>query len=119
MNEPSQNSYPRPSLYLVGGLLIAVGFTYSYWSTLTELVSAWEDEPDYSHGYFVVPIAIWFLWLRRDRFPRTSIQPAVCWGLALVATSILIRYLGDRFYVQAVDGWSLVVWLAGRVPKVP
>src|SRR5688500_12999131 len=53
---------------IVCGLAVLAAGVWSYWPMLTELVTAWEREPDYSHGYLVVPIAILFLWMRRGTF---------------------------------------------------
>ena len=64
----------RPSLTWILLVLAAVGaaFAWAYWPTLVELVRAWDSEPDYSHGFFVVPLAVFFLWVRRDRLPEFS-----------------------------------------------
>lgn len=99
---------------LAAGLLL-IALIWSYWPTLVGLVEAWEAEPDYSHGYFVVPIAIWFLWIRRDRFPHGAVHPAVAGGLAILAGTLVVRYLGGRFFLVPVDGWSLMLWIAGVV----
>ena len=100
------------------GLLVSIGavaiaFLWSYWPTIVELVSIWEREPDYSHGYLVVPISIYFLWLRRSEIP-TVLSPS-SFGLILLAASIGIRYLAARFSITSGDGYSILVWLAGVV----
>lgn len=98
---------------LVGaGIALAGVFAWSYWPTLVELVRAWNREPDYSHGYFVAPLALYFLWARRDRFP--AVKSGFAWpGLILIGLSILWRMAGARVYVDAVDGWSILPWAAG------
>ena len=88
---------------------------WSYWPTLAELVAAWDAQPDYSHGYFVVPISLWLLWVRRGSFPRDAVKPAIYSGLAIVALTALMRYVGARFFLSAVDGWSVVLWTIGVV----
>ena len=55
---------------------------WSYWPTLGQLVATWSSQADYSHGFLVLPLAVLFLWLRRDRRP-SQWRPAVGWGLAV------------------------------------
>jgi exosortase len=81
---------------------------------LLALVRVWDREPDYSHGYLVVPVALYFLWARRERFPGTA--AGLAWpGLALIVLSIGVRMVGDRLYLEAMDGWSILLWVAGVV----
>jgi len=103
----------------LGGLRIATigavlgAFFWSYRPTFQWLIRRWETEPDYSHGYLVAPIAIWFLWMRRDRFPFASVEPAIMGGLAIVAAATAMRWAGTRVYLDSADGWSMMVWIAG------
>jgi len=99
---------------LVGLALLAGVFVWAYWPTLTELVGAWNRQPDYSHGFLVVPLAVSFLWVRRDSFP--GVITGVAWlGALFLVGSFAFRYLAALFYVDAVDGWSIVLWVAGAV----
>jgi exosortase len=109
---------PRPvhsaqaKLGLAGVCLGAA--TWAYWPTILDLVGTWNREPDYSHGFLVVPVAIAFLWLRRASFPGLGgSSPGL--GLALLAASLTLRYLGGRYYMSFMDGWSIVPWAAAAV----
>jgi exosortase len=105
------NSYPG---YSIGAIGLMATFFWAYWPTLVSLVDAWDSEPDYSHGYFVVPLAIVFLWVRWESFP--GIRSQLSWpGLILIAASIGVRFAGARFYIGSIDGWSMLLWLAGVV----
>jgi exosortase len=89
-------------------------FVWAWWPTLLELERTWNREPDYSHGYLVVPLALVFLWLRRDRFPSGKISPS--WlGLLLIAASVGVHSLGGLWRLGGVDGWSILIWVAGAV----
>ncbi|MCC6127017.1 MAG: exosortase/archaeosortase family protein [Pirellulales bacterium] len=91
---------------------LAGAFSWSYWPTLTQLVEAWDRIPDYSHGYLVVPIAIFFLWVKREQFP--GFGPGLAWGgLVLMAAAFAMRFVGTQFFLGSVDAWSMVPWLAG------
>lgn len=96
------------------GLITAIigAFLFAYLSTMRELVLTWESEPDYSHGYLVIPLAIGFLWFRRESLPAW--KPGVyLGGLSLIAISIVMRVAGRMLYLTPVDGWSIVFWCAG------
>src|SRR5690606_10771658 len=77
----------------------------------------WETHPDYSHGYLVLPIALLFLWTRRERFPKTALRPT-WWGAALVAVALSMRFLAGRYYMLPLDGWTLPLTIAGAVTLV-
>jgi exosortase len=100
---------------LVCGSVLAAAFAWAYWPTLVNLVKAWDREPDYSHGFLVVPAAVYFLWARRDRYPAKT-GAGVSWlGLGLLAAGAGVRAFGAHFYLDALDGWSILLWVAGVV----
>lgn len=99
--------------FLVAGL-VGLVFVWSYWTTWGDLISIWANQPDYSHGFLVIPLAVAFLWLRRDTMPRSA-RPAMTSGLLLMATSVLVRVVGLRYSFDSLDGYSLVIWIAGLV----
>ncbi|QDU89354.1 lipoprotein NlpI [Pirellulimonas nuda] len=99
--------------WLAPAALLAIA-VWAYWPTLVRVTEAWASDPDYSHGYLVVPIALFFLWLRRDRRPRLEwgLFPT---GLVLLAIAGLMRLVASRFYLFEIDTWSVPLWVAGVV----
>jgi exosortase len=98
----------------LGVLALAVTFLWAYWSTIGELVTTWNNEPDYSHGFLVPVLAGFFLWSARDRFPGFQFQFA--WpGLLLVLLSLALRLTAGFYYIPQFDGWSIPLWIAGVV----
>lgn len=92
-------------------LALVVATVWSYWPTLVELAETWEREPDYSHGYLVLPLFAFFLYLRRDLFP-TVLRPS--WiGLIVILASMGLRFIGGWYFLTPLDGWSIVLWTAG------
>ena len=89
-------------------------FLWAYWPTLVSVVRTWVKEPDYSHGFLVLPVAVFFLWARRNTHPRPAVTPG--WGgLLLIAASVAVRILGRVIYLEALDAWSIPLWIAGFV----
>ncbi|MEX2187369.1 MAG: exosortase/archaeosortase family protein [Pirellulales bacterium] len=100
--------------FAAGAIAILAAAIWSYWPTLAETVTAWETIPDYSHGYLVLPIAGWFLWARRGEFPHDRLRSSQ-WGWAFIAVALVLRVSSAYVFIEAVDGWTLPLWVAGVV----
>lgn len=99
---------------LAAWLLIASGFVLLYRSVLVSLARAWWTDDNYSHGFLVVPIALYFLWERRARFAAAVVRPSA-WGLAAVLASLVILatgILGSELFLTRI---SIVGTIAGIV----
>jgi exosortase len=100
------------SLRWAAATFVLAVFAWSYWPVLGELWAAWEREPDYSHGYLVIPVSLLMLWTRRSQ--RPALGTRLAWGaLALVCMAILVRAAGSLWYVDFLQAWSIPLWLAG------
>jgi len=98
----------------MGGLALLVTFLWSYWPTLNKIVAAWINQPDYSHGFIVLPVALFFIWARRSSFPIGSVHPSVA-GLILLLLAGLLRVVAGLYFLQPLDGWTIPIWVAGAV----
>ncbi len=93
---------------------LTAAIVYAFWPTLTWAEMTWRIEPDYSHGYLVLPLACILLWIRRDSFPglQKYCEPA---GLLLILFAACMRIAGRLLYFDVLDGYSLIPLLAGLV----
>jgi len=109
----AEPSVDRRLLAVVSVVLAVLG-AWAYWPTLVDLVKAWDRDPDYSHGYLVVPLSLFFLWLRRDRLQGAPVQPT--WsGLVLVGLGGGLYVAGGLIYLDALVAYSMIFWIAGAV----
>lgn len=53
----------------------------------------WKLVPDYSHGFLIPPLALYFAWERRDDLRRTPLEPS-WWGLLPLGLAILALAIG-------------------------
>jgi exosortase len=63
---------------------------------LYHMTRHWRDVPDYSHGFLVAPLAIYFAWERMPRLRKAKVDPS-WWGvvpLALGSLSLMVGRLG-------------------------
>lgn len=94
--------------------LIAAGILLAYWSVIAGLVQTWSTDDNYSHGFFIVPIAAYFAWQQRERFLAAPQRPSAA-GLVVVAVSLLLLVagtLGAEFFISRL---SLLGTIAGAL----
>lgn len=90
------SSAPSPALAL---LVLAMLAPFAlYYGTAASMVSIWNSSETFAHGYAILPISLWLIWRRRERFAQI---PAIPYPPAL----LLLAVLGAG-------------WLAGRMGDV-
>lgn len=104
----------RPPRAAAGAALLALLFLAVHARTLAELMRVWSTNDNYSHGPLVPVAAAFLAWRRRGDLAALPVRPAAG-GLALVAAGCALEILGLRADVFALQGWSIVVLIAGLV----
>jgi len=99
---------------LLACLAMLAAIIWAYWPTLADMIHEWNRQPDYSHGYLVLPIALFFLWSRRSTFPGDQLRPSL-WGLLLLLSVGAIRVVAGLYYLLPLDGWTMPLTVAGCV----
>ena len=93
---------------------IVATIAVAYFPTLGWMASVWESEPDYSHGWFVLPLAITIAVSRRGTFGGLADRLSIG-GFGLIVGSIAMRIAGAMLYADFLDAWSIPVLVAGVV----
>jgi exosortase A len=91
---------------IVAMSLVVLGLLL-FWPTTASLIEQWQDtvRRTYTHGYLIVAITLWILWLNRTSWSRLEIRPSPLAALAVVVAGVvwLIAYrAGLRIAHQAL-----------------
>ena len=93
---------------------LIAAFVLCYWTVIAKLVHDWAHDDNYSHGFLIVPLALYFVWERRARL--AAVRPRPNWfGLVVVVASLgmlIAGTLGAELFVSRV---SIVFLIAGTV----
>ena len=93
-------------------VVVVSALVFAYWPTLVDLVAVWRREPDYSHGFLVLPIAALIL---AQLWPRAAENgPRVFWpGLLLILAGLALR----AWFQSRGNNWTanatLLITIAG------
>jgi exosortase len=104
----------RARQQIVAVSLVLGALLLLYWSVLRGLVGAWSTDDNYSHGFFIVPLALYFAWERRNRIAAAPIRPSMA-GLLIVVGSLFLLIaglLGAELFLSRV---SIIGTIAGAI----
>lgn len=107
----SKTFTPRARI-LVQAAVIGCLLAPLYHGILRDLVVQWIDDPNYSHGFFVLLFCGWILWQRRATL-RTLPRKPSAWGLLVIVGALgilILGMLGAEFFLSRT---SLVFLIAG------
>ena len=115
-------SNAEPANWRCPDWITRLGFTFAFAALgllvfrglLTNSVSRWTTEPQYSHGFVIPLIAVWLGWYRRDRIPGGDARCCET-GLILIALGVVSHLFAAWFYIEAIDGVGLILFIAGTV----
>ncbi|MCF8107696.1 MAG: exosortase/archaeosortase family protein [Desulfohalobiaceae bacterium] len=94
--------------------LPAAAFCILYFPVFQKLLSDWNVDPNYSHGYFIPFLTGFMIWVQRERLQRAVKIPSNL-GLVLILLGLmqfLAAWVGSEYFLQ---GTSMILVLAGGV----
>ena len=94
---------------LLAGLVVLL-----YGTVLRGLVRDWWIDPDYGHGFFILPFSLFVLWRLRERWMTCEIKPSN-FGLVVVLGAIGLLFLGSLGAELFTSRFSLLVLIAGMI----
>ncbi len=100
------------SVGLIAVLVLLLGTLYH--TTLYNMSAQWYGDPNYSHGFLVPLVAVYFAWIRREQLLALQAQPSRA-GIGLLGFGLvmfIVGSVGAELYLQRT---SLIVVIAGLV----
>ena len=97
---------------------LAAAIALMYAGVLSSLIAQWSSDDNYSHGFFVLPLAAYFGWERRAALAAAARRPSIM-GLVVILGSLVVYNLGilgaELFLTRlsmigVIGGTVLFVW---------
>ena len=99
---------------IAGLVAIGVCFGIVYQHVIAKLVHDWSVDDNYSHGFLIVPIALYFVWERKEKL-KAAASKGSYWGLLIVVGSmavLLAGLLGSELFLTRI---SMLGTIAGAI----
>ncbi len=98
---------------LAAAVLAALSFAALFFDVGRKLVSDWATDDNYSHGFLVVPVALFLAWERRQTLIAAARRPSVL-GLVVIVGSLAVLTagtLGAELFLTRVATIGVLVGL--------
>lgn len=94
--------------------LLVTAFFLTFFNVMQELISSWSHSEEYSHGFLIMPLAIYIIWIKRKNLAQIPIRPS--WsGLIIIIFSLIIYLIADLAEILTLASLSMVIFLTGLV----
>lgn len=93
------------------GIALAL-MTVAFWSGIDELTVRWDKQEEYSHGYMLPFISLYFIWQKRNIIIQSEFVPS-WWGLSLILAALVVFVVGEVSALFILTQYSLIVVLLG------
>jgi exosortase A len=95
-------------------LVFGGAFLAAFLPNLTGLIHSWANSEDYSHGFAIVPLSLYTLWLKRDTLLKEQVRGS--WTGLLVITGVLLLYvIAEKGEMLTIASISMILFLWGAV----
>jgi exosortase len=85
-----------------------------YASIIKNLVAQWWSDPNYGHGFFVLPFSCYILWREGERWTRSEVKPSN-FGFVVMLGAVGLLLLGSLGAELFIGRSSMLVLLAGMI----
>jgi exosortase len=110
---PALSSEQRNRLIAHVAIVLA-SLTLLYWNVIVKLVNDWSTDDNYSHGFLIVPLALYLAWERRHQVLALSLKPSPL-GLLIVVASIAVLAAGTLGAELFLARISMIGVLVGAI----
>jgi exosortase D (VPLPA-CTERM-specific) len=86
--------------------------TVAFWGGIEELTIRWDKQEEYSHGYMLPFITLFFIWQKKNTIIRSEFAPS-WWGLALILAALVVFVIGEVSALFILTQYALIVVLVG------
>ncbi|SPD74996.1 Exopolysaccharide synthesis membrane protein H (Exosortase) [uncultured Desulfobacterium sp.] len=95
-------------------ILMVSTFIFAFYPAWKNLILAWSSSDEYSHGFLMVPVALYIVWRKKAKLVSMKIQPSN-WGLAFIIFSLSCYLFAYFAEISTLSSLSIVLVIIGTL----
>ena len=115
--EPQITEQTGTGRFVALGIAVVVGavFVAAFRDVIAGLVSQWESNDAFSHGWLIAPMSAYIAWSRRDRLARAGVKPAIVSGALGLLVAVLALQVGRVIGVLGIQQLAMLLAITSLV----
>jgi len=85
-----------------------------FWGGLEYMVYIWNGQEEYSHGFLIPPIALFFIWMKKDELEKFEYSGSWA-GLIIVLFGVGLYFVGELSTLYTIIQYAFLMTLYGLV----
>lgn len=112
MNVEKKIKIDAASIVLI--VLAVSGYALIFYPVWIGLIKLWLSSEEYSHGFFIVPIALFIAWQKKSTLSSLPVRGS--WvGLLIVVAALFLFIVGHLAYILTLKPLSMILFIAGSI----
>lgn len=112
--EQQTNALQRQGVKAWQAILILAFFVFAFFPVLKSLINAWSNSEDYSHAFFIAPISLYLIWMKKQELEKVPVRTSMA-GLGLCVCALLIYLFAFLAKIATVAAASMVLTFVALV----
>jgi exosortase D (VPLPA-CTERM-specific) len=96
-------------LWLAAALVL---MATAFWGGIAELITRWDKQEEYSHGYLLPLITAYFIWQKKNILRQSEFKPS-WYGLVLILIALAVFVVGEISALFILTQYALIFVLLG------
>jgi exosortase D (VPLPA-CTERM-specific) len=84
----------------------------AFWGGIDELIVRWDKQEEYSHGYMLPFLTLYFIWQKKNNIIRSEFSPS-WWGVAIIILALIVFVVGEVSALFILTQYALIMVLLG------
>ncbi|CAG7857754.1 hypothetical protein MCAMS1_02694 [biofilm metagenome] len=84
----------------------------AFWGGIDELIHRWDKQEEYSHGYMLPLLTLYFIWQKKNIIVQSEFSPS-WWGLAIILLALIVFVVGEISALYVLTQYALIIVLLG------
>ena len=97
--------------WLCLGIAVAL-MAIAFWSGIDELITRWDKQEEYSHGYLLPFLTVYFIWQKKNIIIQSEFFPS-WWGVGIIFAALGVFIVGEISALYVLTQYALIVVLLG------
>jgi len=108
-----ENQEKKLTVYVALFLLVTV-FIMVFFPTWKSLFNAWSSSDDYSHGFLIVPLSLYFIWQKKENLAAVTVKPS-WFAFPLILLSLVLYLVSQYAGILTLAPFAMILFIGSSV----